>query len=68
MTLQERFSPENLVAAACAQTGFDDFGDDGWQPGLQVLVDGLVNEARLSVIGVEVAYADSFARCRTGAA
>jgi hypothetical protein len=58
MTLQERFSPEKLVAAACAQTGFDDFGDDGWQPGLQVLLDGLVNEARLSVIGVEVAYAD----------
>src|ERR1700734_428794 len=58
MTLRERFSPDNLIAAASAQTGFDDFADDGWQVGLQVLVDGLVNEARLSPIGVEVAYAD----------
>ncbi len=58
MTLQERFAPENLVANACEQTGLDDFGDDGWQPALELLVDGLVNQARLSMIGVEVAYGD----------
>ncbi|MGA9611461.1 MAG: sulfotransferase [Mycobacterium sp.] len=58
MTIEQRFSTDQLVAAACAQTGYDDFGDDGWQPGLQRLVDGLIHEARLSAIGVEIAYAD----------
>jgi len=58
MTLQERFAPERLVATACEEAGSDDFGDDGWQPGLARLTDGLVNEARLSAIGVEIAYLD----------
>jgi hypothetical protein len=58
VTLQERFSPESLIAAACEQAGSDDFGADGWQPGLERVADGLVNDARLSVIGVEVAYLD----------
>jgi Sulfotransferase family len=58
VTLQERFDPERLIATACEETGSDDFGDDGWQPGLQRLADGLVNEARLSAIGVEIAYLD----------
>ncbi|GLE52225.1 sulfotransferase family protein [Mycobacterium montefiorense] len=58
MTLQERFAPENLIAAACDQAGSDDFGEDGWQPGLERVADGLINEARLSAIGVEVAYLD----------
>lgn len=58
MTLQERFNPDNLIAAACEQAGCDDFGADGWRPGLERLVDGLVNEARLSAIGVEVASLD----------
>jgi hypothetical protein len=58
MTTQERFATDQLLATACAQTGLDDFGDDGWQPALELLVDGLVNEARLSMIGVEVAYGD----------
>ncbi len=31
---------------------------DGWQHGLELVTDGLVNEARLSPIGVEVAYLD----------
>lgn len=47
-----------MRATACVQSGFDDFGDDGWQPALELLVDGLVNEARLSMIGIEVAYED----------
>ena len=58
MTLQERFSPQRLIATACEEAGTDDFGDDGWQPGLERLTDGLINEARLSAIGVEIAYLD----------
>ena len=58
MTLQERFTPEQLIAAACDEAGSDDFGDDGWQPGLDRLTDGLINEARLSDLGVEIAYLD----------
>jgi len=58
MTIDQRFSTDQLLATACAQTGCEDFGDDGWQPGLQRLVDGLIHEARLSAIGVEIAYAD----------
>src|ERR1700761_4975158 len=58
MTLQERFTPERLVAIACEEAGSDDFGADGWQTGLDRLADGLVNEARLNAIGVEVAYLD----------
>jgi GrpB-like predicted nucleotidyltransferase (UPF0157 family) len=58
MTLQERFKPGNLIAAACEQVGSDDFGADGWQPGLERVADELVNDARLSAIGVEVAHLD----------
>lgn len=58
MTLRERFAPERLIATACEETGHDDFGADGWQPGLDLVADGLVNEAQLSPIGVEVAYLD----------
>ncbi|ORA14777.1 sulfotransferase family protein [Mycobacterium asiaticum] len=56
--LQDRFAPERLIATACEEAGSDDFGDDGWQPGLELLVDGLLNEARLSAIGVEIAHLD----------
>src|ERR1700722_12275249 len=58
MTLQERFAPQALIAAACAQAGSDDFGDDGWQGGLGLVADELVNEARLSAIGLEIAHLD----------
>lgn len=58
MTLRERFAPERLIATACEEAESDDFGADGWQPGLQRLTDGLVDEARLSPIGVEIAYLD----------
>ncbi|MCV7090181.1 sulfotransferase family protein [Mycobacterium interjectum] len=58
MTLSERFAPERLIATACEVADSDDFGADGWQPGLQRLTDGLVGEARLSPIGVEIAYLD----------
>ena len=68
MTPQERFAPERLVATACEEAGSDDFGDDGWQPGLDRLTDGLVNEARLSAIGVEIAYLDLMRALKTGSA
>jgi Sulfotransferase family len=58
VTLQERFTPDRLIATACDEAGSDDFGDDGWQLGLQRVTDGLINEARLSDIGVEIAYLD----------
>jgi Sulfotransferase family len=62
MTLQERFDPQALIAAACAEAGTDDFGDgpgfEGWRLGLDLVADELVNQARLSAIGVEIAYLD----------
>ncbi|BBZ46534.1 sulfotransferase family protein [Mycobacterium parmense] len=62
MTLQQRFDPQRLLAAACEETGSDDFGDGlglaGWQAALQRVTDGLINDARLSDIGVEIAHLD----------
>src|ERR1700744_1732983 len=58
MTLQHRFSPERLIATACEETGYDDFGAEGWRPGLHRLTDGLINDARLSPIDVEIAHLD----------
>lgn len=54
-----RFDVAALVEQACEQAGSDDFGDDtSWRAGLDVLVDGLVNEARLNDLGVEIAVLD----------
>jgi hypothetical protein len=67
VTLQERFDPEALIAAACEQAGSDDFGDEGfpgWRLGLQHLTDGLINEARLSALGVEIAWLDIMRACK----
>src|SRR5271156_3838468 len=62
VTLQERFNPERLIATACEEAGSDDFcggpGFESWRTGLARVADGLVNEARLSAIGVEIAYLD----------
>jgi hypothetical protein len=57
-TLQDRFHPERLIATACEEAGSDDFGADGWQAGLELVANGLVSEARLSPIGVEIANLD----------
>jgi hypothetical protein len=57
-TLQDRFDPGRLIATACEEAGSDDFGADGWQPGLELVAHGLVTEARLSPIGVEIANLD----------
>lgn len=57
--MQKRFDPERLIAQACEAAGSDDFGiDDSWRSGLDLLTDGLINEARLSPLGVEIAAAD----------
>ncbi|WP_006242042.1 sulfotransferase family protein [Mycolicibacterium tusciae] len=55
----ERFQPDLLVEQACEQAGSDDFGDDNsWREGLALLCDGLVTEARLNDLGVEIAVPD----------
>lgn len=55
----ERFQPDLLVEQACEMAGSDDFGgDDSWREGLNLLCDGLVTEARLNDLGVEIAVLD----------
>lgn len=55
----DRFDPDALVAQACEMAGSDDFGvPDGWRDGLARLTDGLVSEARLNDLGVEIAVMD----------
>ena len=55
----ERFQPDHLVEQACELAGSDDFGDDDtWRDGLARLCDGLVSEARLNDLGVEIAVLD----------
>jgi sulfotransferase family protein len=53
-----RFDRERLVEEAVARTGEDDFGEPGWLEALEILLASLVDEARLSDIGVEVAAGD----------
>ena len=54
----ERFDRDRLVTEAVAATGEDDFGDAGWQEGLDILLDSLQQEARLNDLGVEIAAAE----------
>jgi hypothetical protein len=53
-----RFDRHRLVEEAVAATGEDDFGDPAWQEGLDILLDSLVEEARLNDLGVEIASAE----------
>ena len=64
---------EDLMAAAVAQTGLDDFGDDSFREGLEILVRSLRHEARLNAArrGVPVSRGSwvtwrSACRSRTG--
>ena len=41
----------SLLAQAVANTGLDDFGDDGWREPFQVLLDAIEREANLNLVG-----------------
>jgi hypothetical protein len=43
---------DQLVETACERAGSDDFGDDTWREGLDVLVGSLTKEASLNDLGV----------------
>jgi hypothetical protein len=45
---------KQLIAQACDTTGLDDFGADGWQEGLERLVDALRDEGKLNELGAAV--------------
>lgn len=49
-------SPGELMAAAVARTGLDDFGDDSFREGLGILVRALRDEARLNARGEAFVY------------
>jgi hypothetical protein len=51
----DRLDPDRLVHEAIGRAGTDDFGDDSWQEGLEVLCAALDQEARLHELGVEIA-------------
>ncbi len=42
---------DGVIAAAVAQTGLDDFGDDSFREGLEILLASLRDEARLNARG-----------------
>lgn len=46
----------DLLAAARAMAGLDDFGDPHFMKGLSVLIDGFRNEARLNPMGEQLAF------------
>jgi Sulfotransferase family len=46
----------DLIAAAVAQTGLENFGDDSFREGLEILVRSLRDEARLNSAGESVIY------------
>ena len=57
--ITDRLNPDRLVEQACEVAGSDDFGDDDtWRDGLHRLCDGLINEAGLNSLGVEIAAMD----------
>lgn len=45
---------ENLIDAARARSGLDDFGEDSWREGLDVLLRSVQRDAHLNAIGEEV--------------
>lgn len=57
--ITERLDPDRLVQQACEAAGSEDFGDDStWRDGLHRLCDGLIRDARLNDLGVEIASMD----------
>ena len=49
---RDRLEADQLVTAACERARSDDFGEDSWREGLDVLVHSLNTEAALSELGV----------------
>ncbi|HEX2214685.1 MAG TPA: sulfotransferase, partial [Mycobacterium sp.] len=49
-------SADDLMAAAIRRTGLDDFGDDSFREGLEILSRALSNEARLNARGEGFVY------------
>jgi hypothetical protein len=47
---------DDLMATAVAETGLDDFGDDSFREGLEILVRALDEEARLNATGEAFLY------------
>src|SRR5579863_2974935 len=45
---------DDLIAAACAQTGLEDFGGDSFREGLEVYCESASAEAQLNPIGAAV--------------
>jgi len=59
MSAADRLNPQRLIEHACESAGTDDFGDDdSWRDGYARVIDGFINDARLSELGVEIAAAD----------
>jgi len=59
----DRFRPAVLIDQAREWAGSDDFGaefdpDESWREGLALLCEGMINEARLNDLGVEIAVLD----------
>ena len=46
----------DLLAAARAMAGLEDFGDPHFRRGMSVLIDGFRNEARFNALGEQLAY------------
>jgi hypothetical protein len=49
-------SPGDLMAAAVKRTGLEDFGDDSFREGLEILAQALATEARLNTRGEGFVY------------
>lgn len=63
MSAADRFDQAALIEQACEWAGSDDFGaefdeNETWRDGLSLLCAGLVDEARLNDLGVEIAALD----------
>ena len=54
---------DDVVGAAVAQTGLEDFGDDSFREGLELLLASLRDEARLNAHGEGCRWHDVHTRC-----
>jgi hypothetical protein len=57
VTSTDPLTVDSLVDAATEETGLVDFGEDGWQEGLDRLLHSIGSEADLNAVGVQVAAA-----------